>query len=335
MTPFEQAIVSAIEPVRSERFGQSLRRFHPNLRATRSSRMDDLANFEMGLGGPIGRTLGLVDIMRLTNTPHIRLTEDDRNYLLWVVSVHQYLQALTARWWQPISANVYAAFFDRDDAPQFAINYISGLRVLRCPSLIRSARLIGVERHGARAMQSLIDAAHTTNSWRDAHAAAERISADPTYCRRLLERRTRLGQELAPESGLTVEQVERRAMERIPQVLESSGEDERSLRRYNRLVQAGIASVLGWVERFADLEPITRLDEPAYVELDDGVELVHFTARVDYALLKKWTPFEVRTGEPLDGLYLCEGFLYQFGADVMTDVHGSSLRSMAGSGEDD
>jgi hypothetical protein len=284
----------------------------------------------------VRRTLAVLYTARVTSFD-LRLTDEDRAYIAWVEDVRRFLQSVVDRCWDGINADIRKVFVDEDDLPLlvWTSTFIPGLRVSHPPSLLSAARRVGLEGPQLGPLARVWKALVETPAFRDARAGRDLIRRDSHLRATLIGHRARLLTELTRGAlGGVAEESRRLAtlcstayVGADPKVEEAA----RSLRAYNGLVQACLASLLGYAEDRSPWGPV-RLDpdQPATFTYARHRLEVHLTtsdpAAVAMGLL---APFMLSDGGPVDGLYLSTMTSFQVtGSQTLVDVTGFRLRDL-------
>lgn len=322
----ETAVANAVAAVRPTQFGADLRRYAPGIRSRDSAR-PSLADFELSLGLPVQRARKTMAAIATTRDP-IDVSADE-DYLAWVARVHRFLQAIAARAWDGIPAELRTAFFDLDELPPFAVeDYISNLRVPHPPRLSTSATAVGLSPQDLRRVTDLTDACRATAAYRAAATAAARARSERRFLARQRERLT-THRDRTQGSGSTLPDVSSSARDAADEIKQARNDFERDLAAYNELVHRCVGSWLAWAERDVELAPVDPGDFPIAVEYAKRSFQIHATTRGEYWFIKVASPFEIRLDGPLDGIYVCMGFsMFGLNEGGLTDLYGLRLKDL-------
>jgi hypothetical protein len=257
-------------------------------------------------------------------------SDDDRSYVLWVMTVHDLLRAAADRFWNKVPEAIRSAFFDDDNIASFATTFIPGLRDAKPPDLHTAGNRVGLSNAELARLGEIWGAARKTPAWTGALGASREVRGSRKLYRRVVSRKTELRDHIwMPQLGpMKLGDYARWVRETVRETAGSDHPAEHRLRAYNQLIQVTLASVLGLLEQDPPKPPITTLKGRVAVSQFSRVFGIRLMVE-DGRFLHPGEPFTILADGPLDGIYQCTAFSIQLGGQrSIVDIQGRRLSDL-------
>lgn len=322
----EAALWDAAGPIRSTRFSQILQQARNSTRsASLPGPTDNFRHGELSFDPAVHRTIGGymgLQAIRQANS-------DDQEWLTWTHAAKRAMCRVAAKCWSGIDQELRHSLVDTDNfLPIWGQCVFAGLRD------DSPGRHLAFEGLGAPAVAAALDrivkAARATPTYTAAASAADRLqkSRKLTGAWGLLAKQGLEGLQAA--SRLTIGDGADRGREIVETLYAGTAVETEgaAMRRMNRLVQQIVWSVLGFAELVPGPVLIEEVDGTIRSTVDfDGSPFIRLTSHQDtHALLRLTNPVMLRTGTPLDGLYVVVGQTMHLGNAASCDLSLVPLR---------
>lgn len=332
VTELEQALWAAAPPIRATRFARILR----NARmADRDPSLpgpdDETQGWELSFDPAIQRTLGAVTaigIMR--NATPVTKSE----WFEWNLKAKKAVARLAAKCWAGIDSQRRAVFVDEDN-----FNPVWGqtnMHDLRSDSSGPHLAFEGLNDSDVRAaLRAVYQAARATPAYEDVLRADRQLGRSPDMLilwARLSEKGHRDIE--AALKDLPIGDGRERGIEIVGRTYSGTPVEviSTAFRRYNRLVQHIVWSILGLAEMTPG--PLALSDTIGTVRCthaEDGSPFIRLASTAaSLPLLRITYPVWLQTGTPLDGLHLLIGSTMTIGPGAASDLSLTPIRWSAG-----
>lgn len=260
--------------------------------------------------------------------------DEDSEWLKWNLAAQRAVTRLAAKCWAGIDSELRVIFIDEDNFQP--IWGQTTLYDLRSDSLGRHLDFEGLNAPDVRAaLRMVYEAARATPAYENALQADRQLrqSREKMIVWANLARKGH--QELeAATRGLTVKEGRERGMEIVRTSYAGSQVEgiAAAFRRYNRLVQQIIWSVLGLAEIVPGPLVLTSPVGTMRSTRDgDGSPFIRVTStEATEVVLRQTYPVWIDTSTPLDGLHLLVGFTMMLSAGAASDLSLVPIRWSAG-----
>lgn len=315
--------------LRARELGQRLRELHPSRRAGQAS-FDSLASYELNSGPAVRRTFQTLEMTKLAGQP-LDLTDEDRDYVLWIGKVWRAMQRIAGFCWRPIPPHVRLLVFDQDDLGPAASHYIPASREHEYGPALAFAGLDGAD--VTEKITALVEACRSTACHEHVSELVERTKSDAAFLQRLAKKREQIVASLNFAERLTIGETHRRRYSISQRCYDSAPLDIRefacSVRAYNELVNYVLFALLGFAEGH-DIIEIREGTGPIHCRCKPRLLWVHFASfdpRLSLAGHPP-SPFLLKVNTPLDGLYVLEGSSMRWSGRSLVDVHARRIREL-------
>jgi hypothetical protein len=315
-----------------------MREAHPGRRSAHDKGVVSLASHELNAGPPVFRTLIVLDTIARTRQS-FALSPDDQRHIASVRDLHIWLRALSDRFWGGVRADVRTLAFDYDN--HFLLHsgppYIPGLRDRPGPAYNTTSSRIGLTEAQKASLSACWHAAHKTDAYAAASAAAARIRLHDSLRRRMVERLSVLNAraQAAYAEERPLGDIARNIGEIREAAYDDADEDVRraamQIKAFHELVQHLMWALLG----FAEQEPgkiatlTVGLPRTSVRHRWRMLDAQFTTSDVDsLGFPQTGGPFQVVGRGPLDGVYVCIGFNAALGEALTFDVTGRLIREL-------
>ena len=337
VTDLEQAVWATADPIRATRFGHILQNARRSPRDQSLPGPDDhVQGWELSFDPAIQRTLAAVTAIGIANrTPPDLESEWPR----WNLTAKKALARVAAKCWAGIEANRRMVFLDEDNfQPVWGQNNVYDLR---SDSWGRHLDFEGLNEPELKAALSAVyRAARATPAYEDVLRADLQLDRSLTKLDIWARLAQKGHQELESSStGLTIADARERAVEIVDALYVGTPVEDiaAAFRRYNRLVQHIIWSILGLAE--AVPEPFVLTETVGTMRCSrqaDGSPLIRLTsAEASNMLLRVTYPVWLDTGTPLDGLHVVVGYTMRLDPNAASDLILLPIRWSARAWPDD
>jgi hypothetical protein len=302
----ERAIWAAAEPIRATRFAQILRNARVSTRDPSLPGPDDEThNWELSFDPAIQRTLAAVTA---TGMMHHAPPNTDSDWFKWNLEAKKVVTRLAAKCWAGIDAQRRVVFVDEDNFQP--IWNQTNLYDLRSDTPGRHLNFEGLSDPDVRtALRAVYEAARETPAYENALRADRQLAQSPDKLILWAQLAQKGHQDLeAAFKGLSVGEGRQRGLEIVRTIYTGTPVEDiaTAYRRYNRLVQHIVWSILGLAEIMPG--PFLLTDTVGTLRCTysaDGNPLIRVTSAAAIpAYLRLTYPVWLDTGTPLDGLHL-------------------------------
>lgn len=337
-THLEQAVLDAAVVLREGKFGRALQATDPGRRCAQmgervSPDCTPLAEAEvmLGMGPPIRRTLAAIELAEIEDGTDIAAT--DPEYAAWVEAAHWAFRRIAGKCWGPIRQSVRTAVLDLDDFNPLVWYYIPGSRSNRLGPALAFEGLDSSK--VTRALERVYRATRETAVHAEAREALRIVSERPSVLAELRRSREEILEEIR-ESAPSLGELRSRASELLEETYSRRDPDvaliATRLRETNALINHVLCFLLSYAANDGPAVSLSQIDGSVRTTTATGVRCFHFTfadAAAD-AFIRNRPPFgfEVRSGGPMDGLYLTFGMQFQFSHSGMADVEAIRLADL-------
>jgi hypothetical protein len=333
VTELERAIWAAAEPIRVTRFATILRNARMSKRDPSLPGPDDQTqDWELSFNPAIQRTLAATTAVAMERR---QPPDTESEWFKWNLAAQRAVTRLAAKCWAGIDSQRRVIFTDEDNfQPIFGQ---TNLYELRSDSPGAHLAFEGLNAPDVRAaLRAVYEAARATPAYENALKADRRLarSREKTIVWANLGRKGHQELEATATHGLTIQEGRERAIEIVKTSYAGSPVEEiaAAFRRYNRLVQHIIWSVLGLAEiapgPFVLTSPVGTMRCTRDAE---GSPFIRVTsAEATNVVLRLTYPVWIDTNTPLDGLHLLVGYTMTLSAGAASDVSLVPIRWSAG-----
>lgn len=331
VTDLERLIWAAAEPLRATRFAavlQNARRSDGD--ALLPSPDGALQGMELSFDPAIQRTLGGAVLESIVHGTPPRV---DDEWYRWNLAAKKAVTRFAAKCWAGIDADRRRVFIDTDNLqPIFGQDTLFDLRMdTPGPHLFFEGLS---DEHARAALRAVYEAARATPAYETALHADRRLDRS----RELLLAWALLAQtttdELRAQNGLTIEEAKSRSLQIVKRAYEGTPVEEiaQAFRRYNRLVQHIVWSILGLAEMIPSTLVVTDPVGTMRSTRDaDGSPFIRLTSSdASKVFLRPTHPVWLATGTPLDGLHIVVGYTFHFAGGASCDLSLIPIRWSAG-----
>jgi hypothetical protein len=331
VTDLELAVFELGQMLRDREFGQKLTGFHPSRWAGESAAFQSLSSYELSSGPALRRTFKTLEMTQMAGQP-LDLSADDHDYIAWVEQAWRAMQRIAGRCWRPIPAHVRLLVFDEDDLGPTVSPYIPASREHEYGPALAFAGLD--DTHVEEKIAGIVAACRSTPCYEHVAALAERVGDDVALRRRIKVERDGIVSRLTVRERLTIGQANERRSEIVRRGYDDATDRDvrefaAAVRAYNELVNYVLFAVLGLAEAHEIIE-ISDDTGPIRCRRKPRLLWVHFASFDPRLALTSHppSPFVLRIGTPLDGLYMLEGTSMHWSGRSLVDVHARRLREL-------
>jgi hypothetical protein len=331
VTELERAIWAAAEPIRATRFGKILRNAWVSERDPSLPGPDeDTHGWELSFDPAIQRTLGgTMAIAMACHSP----PDTESEWFKWNLAAKRAVTRIAAKCWAGIDSQRRLIFVDEDN-----LQPILGRRNiydLRSETVGRHLDFEGLSEPEVRnALTTVYMAARATPAYEDALRADNDLQRSPRKLALWAQLAEKGHRGLQATTGLTIQEARQRGLESvIATYADTPVEDIASaFRRYNRLVQQIIWSVLGLAEIIP--EPFVLTDPVGTLRCTPATDASPFirvtSIKATSVFLRPTHPIWLETRTPLDGLYLLVGYSMNLAPGAASDLSLTPITWSAG-----
>jgi hypothetical protein len=332
VTELEQAIWAAAEPIRATRFSRILRNARRSERdPTLPGPDDETQMWELSYDPAIQRTLAATTAAGIERQAP---PATDSDWYRWNLAAKRAVCRMAAKCWAGIDAQRRAVFVDEDNfQPVWGQ---SNLFDLRSDTPGRHLAFEGLADPDVRAaLSQIFKAAKTTPAYENALRADRELERSQEKLM-LWARLAKQGHDnlAAALHNLMIGEGRQRGLEIVSTVYAGTQVEgvADAFRRYNRLVQQVIWSLLGLAEIIPTPFLLTKAVGTLRCTRDaDGSPFIRVTS-VEGAdvFLRVTYPVWLDTGTPLDGLHLLIGYTMYVAGGALSDLSLTPMSWSAG-----
>lgn len=333
VTELESAVWACADALRGTRFSRILRNARIAHRDTSLPGPDDdeMQGWELSFDPAIQRTMGAVTALAMM---HKKPPATDSAWLNWNLDAKKAMARVAAKCWAGIDSQRRAVFVDEDNFQPIWGH--ANLYDLRSDT---PGRHLDFEELGSSdvraALKVIYEATRATPAYEDALRADRELAQSRdkviTWARLAQEGHAELREAL---DGLVIQDGRRRGEEIVRSLYADTPVEgiAAAFRRYNKLVQQVVWSILGLAE--ASPDPLVLRDPIGTLRCthdDDGSPFIRVTSTsASEVFLRLTYPIWLDTGTPLDGLHLLIGITMTLGPASACDLSLTPIRWSAG-----
>lgn len=332
VTDLERAIWAAAEPIRATSLGEILRNAWKSERDPSLPGPDEETHWwELSFDPVIQRTFGGTMTMGLARESP---PNTDSEWFTWNLAAKRAVTRIAAKCWAGIDAQRRLMLIDEDNMQPILGQ--TNVYDLRSETVGRHLAFEGLsDPQVLPALTAVYRAARATPAYESAFGADGELQRSPRKLAIWAKLAEKGHSELqATSRGLTIQDARQRGLEIVRSTYAGTAVEgiANAFRRYNRLIQQIVWSILGLAEvipaPFVLTDPVGTIRCTRDSDANPFIRVTSVSATSVF--LRLTHPIWVNTGTPLDGLHVLVGYTTNLASQAASDLSLTPVRWSAG-----